>query len=232
MSEIKALLFDFGGTLDSDGVDWFSRLYQGVQIRCAALDRELFFSCADKAANRLCDFEDTKTLSMDRTVLRLCELIFEELAQKEPDKKKQWSVTEVAEEFFTQATHYLQRNREVLKALSDHYRLGCISNNWGNTAGWCAQFQLNDLFEVMVDSELVGAAKPDERIFTAALEQLHLSAQACAYVGDRLDCDVQGAQAAGMKTVWITNGNYVGPVDDSIASPRITKLPELLTLSW
>ena len=96
-----------------------------------------------------------------------------------------------------------------------------MSNNWGNTAGWCEQYQFNDLFEVMVDSERVGAMKPDARIFQAALEPLRLPTAQCVYVGDRFDCDVLGAQGVGMKSVWITNGDYYGQGDEGVATERI-----------
>lgn len=232
MSEIKALLFDFGGTLDNDGVDWFSRLYQGITSRCAGLDREVFQKYAEQAANALSDFSDTGTLTMAETVQRLTRLIHEKMAEADVCEANAWDADDVAEEFVIHASRFLQRNHEVLKKLGDRFRLGCISNNWGNTTGWCAQYQLNDLFEVMVDSERVGVMKPDGLIFQTALDQMKLPADQCVYVGDRFDCDVEGSQAAGMTAVWITNGRYYGRVDESVESRRIQKLPELLEMDW
>ena len=81
MSNIKAILFDFGGTLDSDGIDWFSRLYQGITSRCAGLDREVFQQCADQAANVMCTFPDTGRLTMAETVRRWMELIRDKLLE-------------------------------------------------------------------------------------------------------------------------------------------------------
>lgn len=52
-------------------------------------------------------------------------------------------------------------------------------------------------------------AKPEPAPFLAALEGLKLSAESVAYVGDREDIDIQGAQAVGMKGIYIRGENSV-----------------------
>ena len=51
---------------------------------------------------------------------------------------------------------------------------------------------------VIVDSTVVGVAKPDPRIFEIALEALGVSRQRALYVGDTICKDVRGALAAGL----------------------------------
>ena len=50
----------------------------------------------------------------------------------------------------------------------------------------------------LVDSGVVGVAKPDPRIFDHVLGPLGLPAPRCAYVGDSVRNDVVGARAAGL----------------------------------
>ena len=50
----------------------------------------------------------------------------------------------------------------------------------------------------IVDSAVVGVAKPDPAIFTPALRALDVPADRCCYVGDTVTFDVAGARAAGM----------------------------------
>lgn len=50
----------------------------------------------------------------------------------------------------------------------------------------------------VIDSEVVGVAKPDPAIFTFALDVLGLAPERVAYVGDSVINDVRGAAAAGL----------------------------------
>ena len=84
----------------------------------------------------------------------------------------------------------------------------------------------------MIDSTLVAAAKPDPRIFHAALNEMDLPPTECAYVGDRFDCDIKGAHAVGMTPVWINSSYYFGEVDNSVDPRRIKSLSDLLTADW
>jgi putative hydrolase of the HAD superfamily len=78
----------------------------------------------------------------------------------------------------------------------------------------------------VVDSHVVGVAKPDPRVFTPALDALGLPAHRVAYVGDSVLVDVPAARAAGLHPVLLD------PYDDHPAAEhaRITSLHDLL--SW
>ena len=144
---------------------------------------------------------------MDQTARRLIEHTLREM---ENIVAGGWPASVVADNFMDDSRKFIEQNRIALVKLNQRYRLGCISNNWGNTAGWCKQFGLDSLFETMVDSAVVDSIKPDRRIFEAALDELALTAENCVYVGDRFDCDMEGAYAMGMKTVWVVgNGKNI-----------------------
>ena len=55
--------------------------------------------------------------------------------------------------------------------------------------------------EILIDQE-VGVSKPDPAIYDLALERLGVTADRVIMVGDNLDWDVRGAQAAGIFAVW------------------------------
>ena len=77
----------------------------------------------------------------------------------------------------------------------------------------------------VVDSHVVGVAKPDPAIFTHGLAALGLSPERVAYVGDSVINDVGGARAAGLVPL------LVDPYDDRAHLPgieRIRSLHELL----
>ena len=73
MNNTEAIIFDFGGTLDNYGIDWFSRMHRIIAQHGCAIDRQLFQTCADHATNKICRLADTPTLTMADTALRLCQ---------------------------------------------------------------------------------------------------------------------------------------------------------------
>lgn len=60
---------------------------------------------------------------------------------------------------------------------------------------------LLSLFETIVDATYTGILKPDTRAYAAVCEALALPAEACVFVDDQKR-NVDGAIAAGMRTVW------------------------------
>ena len=65
-------------------------------------------------------------------------------------------------------------------------------------------------FDVRVFSDEARARKPDRRMFEAALGPLRLPPGAVVHVGDDVAADVEGARAAGMRTVWFNTGLWPG----------------------
>ena len=91
------------------------------------------------------------------------------------------------------------RNRPVLEALGERYRLGVVSNFYGNLEAVCESSGLAPLFGVMADSQRVGAEKPEPAIFQAALSALHAAPETTVMVGDSLRRDYEGARRSGMR---------------------------------
>jgi len=56
-------------------------------------------------------------------------------------------------------------------------------------------------------AELLGALKPHPRAFEEAIRILGVAPAEILHIGDRLDADVSGAQAVGMRTALFTAGN-------------------------
>ncbi len=85
-------------------------------------------------------------------------------------------------------------------------RLAVVSNSDGTVeqvlrAGAICQVGAGSGTEVMavLDSHVVGAAKPDRRIFELALAAVGVAADEAVHVGDSTWADVAGARAAGIR---------------------------------
>jgi putative hydrolase of the HAD superfamily len=91
-------------------------------------------------------------------------------------------------------------------------RVGVVSNADGRVAEALARAGLADLLEVIVDSGVVGVAKPDPAVFDYALGPLGLKPEETWYIGDTVVFDAAGAEAAGM-TAWIVDHRGLHTVD-------------------
>jgi putative hydrolase of the HAD superfamily len=49
-------------------------------------------------------------------------------------------------------------------------------------------------------------AKPNPEFFFAAARELSLTPEDCVVVGDTLHADIAGANAAGIRSIWIDRG--------------------------
>jgi putative hydrolase of the HAD superfamily len=58
-------------------------------------------------------------------------------------------------------------------------------------------------FDVVIDSTVVGYAKPQPEIFAFALEKLNVAAADAVHVGDMASADVDGAHAAGVRPLHL-----------------------------
>ena len=70
-----------------------------------------------------------------------------------------------------------------------------------------AKHGLADRLEFIVVSAEYSVRKPNVLLFETAAAKLGLACNDIWFVGDRLDTDVAGAQAAGMKAVWFQPGD-------------------------
>ena len=101
-----------------------------------------------------------------------------------------------------------ERTHEALSRLrAAGLRLGIVSNSDGRVEEALAASGLRDLFDVVIDSGLVGVEKPDPAIFQVALDALGVGPEEALYVGDLYDVDVGGARAAGIEAVLLTSSS-------------------------
>jgi HAD superfamily hydrolase (TIGR01549 family) len=86
-----------------------------------------------------------------------------------------------------------------LLRLQGQVLVGSISN--GNAD--LRTIGLSHHFKVSVAAHELGVAKPDAAIFLAACKELGVAPEDAVYVGDDVLLDVQGAQRAGLRAVWM-----------------------------
>ena len=221
MTKIRAVLFDFGGTLDGNGVHWRDRTYQFLNLAYPGLDRETFDRVDCASVEGLIASGKAPKLTLRETADSISTGIYEALGLDAAVKDR------YVEQFCKGAKDSLDRNRRWLETLRERYRLGIISNNFGNTQGWCDEYGLSPLLDVVVDSAVVGISKPEHGIFHAALSALRLPPEEAIYAGDTYLQDIVGAKAVGMWTAWLVGAEEKECPDASIVDSQLAELQEL-----
>jgi len=197
---ISAILFDWGGTLDSDGLHWLDRFYAIYQrLGMTAIPRAQI-----KEAFYWADAQAELDPAMKKMGLRG---MMERHARWQVEKLGATHVglaAKLAEDFYRPSERILHRNRHVLEKLSHlGCSLGIISNFYGNIETLCNEFGYTPFLKVILDSAVAGVRKPDPAIFRKALDALGVPASETAFVGDSFERDIVPAKMLGLQTFWL-----------------------------
>ncbi|MGH9367235.1 MAG: HAD family hydrolase [Thermoanaerobaculia bacterium] len=194
---VRAVLLDFGGTLDADGVAWkerFRRLFADEGADAEGFERA-FYDADDALVGAI-----PRDLSLEETVQRLSAGVAQNLGRPEAAER-------ASSRFLADARAHLARNAEVLERLHGRYRVAIVSNFYGNLEAVCRETGLAPHYDAAIDSVVVKAEKPDRRIFEAALAAVGVSPRRAVFVGDSQPRDMAGARAVGMRHVWLRAGD-------------------------
>jgi putative hydrolase of the HAD superfamily len=102
---------------------------------------------------------------------------------------------------------------EVLEAARAAFGAIAVVSNWNvYLESFLENLGLRNYFEFVIVSDVVGAWKPDPRIFRIALERAGIGPDEVFYIGNSYREDVLGARAAGIETLFISR-NGDGPPD-------------------
>lgn len=216
---MKAILFDYGGTLDSDGQTWLERFrpfYKeaGIETGSDRFDRA-FYDSDDGLAGRF----RLEGLSLERTLVLQVGCVLEALSQTRAGLAET-----IAAAFLEESRRSFRRNRPMLERLSRRYRLGIVSNFYGNLSGVLNSEGLHDLFGAVCDSGALGVLKPDAGIFQEALKTLDCEVSQALMVGDSVPRDMRGAEALGMAHALLA------PARKAVCCPKALRLAALTDL--
>ena len=195
---MKSVLFDYGGTLDSDGTTWVDRFYPIYKENGVAADRARFDRAFYDSDDSLPERFALDGLDLEQTLRLQVRGVLDALAPERADLTPQ-----IAGRFAEDCRSQFRRLAPVLERLSARYRLGVVSNFYGNLDGILRAEGLRAHFAVVADSGVLGVTKPDPEIFLHAARSLGIRPQECVMVGDSIPRDIKGAAAAGMKKVLV-----------------------------
>lgn len=113
---------------------------------------------------------------------------------------------------------------DVLPALRELRERGpalVIASNWDcSLPEWLGPTGIMELVDGVVTSAEVGAAKPDPRVLERALAIAGAAPGEAVHVGDKVDNDVEGARAAGVRAILVQRRGEPPPGVEAVRSLR------------
>jgi putative hydrolase of the HAD superfamily len=182
MSQIEAIISDFGGVLTSPLVNSFLAFQESSGIPLEALGTAMASAGRD-GANPLFELE-TGRMSEAQFLRELEQRLSAQLSRKV-------ELQGFGERYF----EHLHPNQELISFMRElrgrGYRMAICTNNvreWEPL--WRAKLPVDEIFDVVVDSAFVGSRKPEPRIYQLTLERLGAPAQAALFIDDtEINCD-------------------------------------------
>ena len=196
----QAVLLDVDFTLVMPGPELGPDAYRSLAgVHGLSLDLDLY---ADARIAAIEDFERHPELDHDEEIwVRFTEDIVRGMGGEGPE------VAAVAREIVGRWEHarHFELYDDVMPVLAElramGLKLGLVSNTSRDLGAFVDHFGLD--VDAWVSSGSHGKVKPSPLIFAAALELLGVTASDAVMVGDSVEDDIEGAEAAGMTAVLL-----------------------------
>ena len=230
MENIKGVIFDYGGTIDSRGVHWSEIIWDGYKEAQIDVTKEQFRECYVFAERELArtlhilphhNFYDLLLIKMR---IELGYLAEQNLIDTSIVEEKALAVAKYC---YDSAKECVEEALPTIETLDKKFPLVLVSNFYGNVESVLADFNLRHYFKEIVESAVVGVRKPDPRIFSLGVEALGLKPEEVIVIGDSYKKDIVPAETIGCQVAWIKGKGWTAD-EDAVTHPAIiTKLSEV-----
>ena len=234
MENIKGIIFDYGGTIDSRGVHWSEIIWDGYREAGVPVDKATFrdaYVYAERELARVRHImpdDNFHVLLLKKMRIELQWLVDNGFL---PDGAVESYAEAVAGYCYRSARECVEEARPVLDALYERYPLVLVSNFYGNVEAVLSDFDLRRYFRSIIESAVVGVRKPDPAIFALGVEALGLPAGEVLVVGDSYKKDIVPAESLGCKVAWLKGKGWTAD-EDAVTHPSIiASLSQLLDVA-
>lgn len=208
MQRIKAIIFDFIGTLTN--VKNYSlenskmKLYKALVDAGFNIDAESFLEAYTQAHEKYRVIRYEKLVEVTNAVW-ISEALNNLGFNANPEDARIKTAVNIFFEDYLNSLKLRPCAKKLLEKASIDYKLGMISNFTYAPVIYAGlrKLGINRFFNTVLVSEDMGWRKPHIKIFQEALKRLKVTAEEAVYVGDSPEEDIKGAKAAGMKTIFV-----------------------------
>lgn len=234
MENIKGIIFDYGGTIDSRGDHWSHVIMKAYRDAGFDIPEDAFrdaYVFGERALGReriILPMDNFLVLLTKKMRLEMKRLV--ELGAIDASALEDGSPEKVAELCYESARECVREARPVLAALSEKFPLVLVSNFYGNVEEVLRDFDIRKYFNGVIESAVVGVRKPDSRIFRLGVVALGFSPGEVLVVGDSFRKDILPARQIGCRTAWLKGRGWTADEDEQEDPCQIDSLDSLLTL--
>jgi len=193
MSEIRAIVSDFGGVLTTPLLASFAAIQDDIGISAESLGQAM--------RNGLAEGEEMPLFRLERGEISEDEFLERLSNGLEAILGRRPHLHHFRHMFFDA----LDPNEPMLELMRElkasGLKMALLTNNvreWEPL--WRSMLPIDEIFEEVVDSAFVGCRKPEARIYELTLERIGMPAEACLFVDD-IHTNCEGASAVGMNAV-------------------------------
>ena len=235
LSDLRGIIFDYGGTIDTNSRHWAEVLWEKYRLFQVPVTKEVFREAyvhgeRTLARNPLVKPEHNflEVLQI-KTHIQISYLVEKGMLDCDAEEMEAYA-SHIAESCYQYVLDVLERTRPVVRELASRYRLVLVSNFYGNIQTILKDFQLADYFSEVVESSVVGVRKPDPAIYRLGVEAMGFPAGQVLVVGDSFSKDVVPAKSVGCKVAWLKGEGWGNEeIDESLPDLILTDLPDLLS---
>lgn len=230
-NEVKGVIFDYGGTIDSGGDHWSEVIWDAYCKSGVDVDKAEFRDAYVYAERELArtlhilphhNFGDLLLIKMQIELQWLVENGHFPAAQVQEKAK------EVAALCYQSARASVEAAKPVLDALSEKYPMVLVSNFYGNVEAVLKDFGLDHYFRKIIESAVVGVRKPDPKIFRLGVEALGMKPEEVLVIGDSYRKDIVPAESIGCKVLWLKGKGWTAEEDAQLHANIISELGDVL----
>jgi putative hydrolase of the HAD superfamily len=226
---MNAILFDFGGTIDTNGIHWSEKFWLSYRSHKLPVSKTVFEDAYRFSEGKMKSIvhkdDDLRAMLSKQYAEQMKYLVKENYLSYDPA-----IVTKLTETCYADVLHSTKKAEKVFKKLiEEKYTLGIVSNFTGNLSAVLKGLQIEQYFTAVVDSTVVGCEKPDIEIYQYAANMLKTDPKDICMVGDSYSRDIQPAKKLGCFTVWLSGISWEkvkNPVDADIIIYSLEELPE------
>lgn len=204
MKKAEALVFDFGGTLDVDGVHWYDLWKEAYFSAGLKIDEKTFeeaYYDAEETLNKSDALDiDYKSLLLFKVNLQL-KFIYSRKFDTVPLLKS--TEQKIADFCYIEVLKGAKKSFKALNIFDNLYKIAVVSNFYGNLNVILKELQLFDFFDVTIDSKIENIRKPNPQIYLLAANRLGLQPKDCIFVGDSYTQDIVPSKDLGFGTIMI-----------------------------
>ncbi|MFT4223684.1 HAD family hydrolase [Dysgonomonas sp.] len=231
LQKVKGIIFDYGGTIDSNGKHWAEVLWDSYQEQKVPITKEQFreayvYGERYLATTPVVTAQDNFYVLLGKKVKIQVEYLVDKGLLVGSNKTEEY-ILAISKQCYNFVKDLLRKEIAILAALKNRYPMVLVSNFYGNVQSVLNDFGLSGYFDRIIESAVVGIRKPDPAIFKLGIEALNLPASSVVVIGDSYTKDIVPASENGCQTIWLKGPGWEKDKEDAKAGLIISDFMEL-----